>query len=71
MQCSTIRFVLPLMALLLAGSLVAQTYPMGQQDPAASGFTASAPFGTVDLNVGWRFKVNSSDIVVTELGYNY
>ena len=71
MNYAAFRTLLPLLVILLAGSMTAQTYPLGQQDPLTSGYTASAPFGTVDLNIGWRFKVNSSDIVVTQLGCNY
>lgn len=59
------------MLMLFCGSLAAQTHPMNQQDPTASGFTAAAPFGTIDLNIGWRFKANTNDIVVTQLGCNF
>lgn len=71
MKYATISVFLLLTGLVFSGALAAQTYPMGQQDPATSGFTASAPFGTVDLNLGWRFRVNTDDVVVTELGCNY
>ena len=71
MKYAIIRAVLLLGVITMGGALTAQTYPMGQQDPAASGFTASAPFGTVDLNIGWRFKVNTDDVIVTQLGCNY
>ena len=71
MKYSALSALFPLMVLLAGGTLAAQTYPMNQQDPLASGFTASAPFGTIDLNLGWRFKANTNDIVVTKLGCNF
>lgn len=67
----TLRLSFLMLTLALCSAVTAQTYPMGQQDPIASGFTSATPFGTVDLNVGWQFKANSSDIVITRLGCNY
>lgn len=59
---------LSILGLLCCGSLAAQTYPMNQQDPAASGFSTS--IYPLYYRFGWRFKSNAGDINVLRLGTN-
>jgi hypothetical protein len=55
------------LAVMISGVLTAGPiyHPLGEQHPADFGFNTNNP---VNATRGWRFLVNSSDVVVTQLG---
>lgn len=59
---------LVLVCTLCCSSLTAQTYPMNQQDPAASFSTSMFP---LNYQFGWQFKANAGGINILRLGTNF
>lgn len=60
-------FVFGLLALLASGSLVAQTYPLGQQSPTSFSINNNPGICTR----GYRFQCNASNVTVVSLGCYY
>ena len=59
------RLVLVFVALVLAATVRAETYPLAEQSPAA--------WATIALQAirGWRFQCNAANVTVTQLGCYY